>query len=470
MPTYNYAFGGGQDAQTGYGDRWVVCFSGTWAFNDFWKVMMTSTQGDYALGVGAFAALTPTVCFTYRDREYLGMGSQVNFSDNGDPTGWEVQNAGAGFLQYLSQFGGQDTVEALNQLQGRLAIFATNSIQIWIVDADPAQFSLAQTLDNIGTSAPLSVQNLGDLDVIFLDDTGYRSLRSKEVTLNAYVDDVGTPVDKLVRIDLLSVSASTAVGIVEPSTKNYWNYLNGKIYVLSRHLSSKITAWALYEPTALIGSKMTNAVTFSSGTMAVVGFEPGTVYKFIKGNATGFTMHSLTLSASGYFVATDTDGLVAGPNGVDWTGSFQTQTEFVPVKFVNFLKRTYCRTTDNNLLLYGGDDNDTYDNVVVTVETPFLDDKTPATNKQGQGIDFALAGKWTVSASMNPHSVALTTIIAIGDGSNPAEDMDSSYDIGRIGYEAIGTHFKLLAVSDNVTDQIAILSALVFHYNKANVL
>lgn len=247
MPTYNFAFG--VTGIPGYGDRWKIVFTGTWAFNDQWRLDAAILSTSMTIGAGDVTqGGVPTTCFTYKNRVYLGNGALYNFSDNADPLGWEVQNPGAGFVKYLSQLGGQDSVVAFSQLQGRLAVFGRKSIQMWQTDGDPGLFSNPQALDNIGTQAPLSVQNLGDYDVLFLDDTGIRSLKSRETTLNAFPDDIGTPIDSLVRAAMVGYTVSNAAGIVDPVTKNYWLHVNGSIFVFSRHTSSEVQAWSIYEP------------------------------------------------------------------------------------------------------------------------------------------------------------------------------------------------------------------------------
>lgn len=254
MPTTNFAFSGGQAAVPGYGDRWQALFGGSWALSfppEYWSLAITSSEGDFTLGVGNLHALVATVCLTFKDRVFAGMGSQYNFCDNGDPTGWEEQNPGAGFFQFLSQYGGQDTINSFGVTQGRLMVIGRRSVQIWQVDGDPANFSLIQVLDNIGTLAPAVALQLGDMDVLVLYDTGVRSLKTKEVTLSAYVDDVGSPIDDFIQTALAGLSSSisgAACGIVEPKTGNAWIHLNGTIYVLSRHPGAKITAWSTYEP------------------------------------------------------------------------------------------------------------------------------------------------------------------------------------------------------------------------------
>lgn len=270
----NPTFGGGDTGDvlgvTGvpaYGQREQFLFGGTWLAGDIWQLLIASTAGNITFGAGTFSTtlnstligLTPTVCFTYRERVYVGLGSYFAFSENEDPTSWEEQAPGAGFIPYLSQYGGQDAIVAFGQLQGRLAVFASQTIQLWNTDADPAAFALIQTLDNAGTSAVLSVQQLGDYDVIYLDRTGFRSLRAKEVTNNAYVDDgIGSPIDELIQaVTKSGISLSGSCGVVDPETKNYWCFVRDTIYVLSRSLGGKIQAWSTYKATD------NNGVTFT---------------------------------------------------------------------------------------------------------------------------------------------------------------------------------------------------------------
>ena len=406
MPTYTYPFSGGIDAQTGWGDRWNITFGGTWAFSDGWSIAVTSTEGDFTLGVGRLfinnlgSALMPaTVCFTYRNRVYLGLGSQFNFSENGDPTSWEEQNPGAGFVEYLSEFGSQDTIVAFGQLQGRLAVIAERSIQLWQVDADPANFQLVQTLDNIGTLSALAVQQQGDLDVLFLDATGVRSIRSREVTLNAYVDDVGSPIDVFIQVALDAVGGSGACAIVEPQTKNYWLYLNGIIYVLSRHPSAKITAWSEYEPRG-------------------------------DNNAT-----------------------------------------FAAQKFVVLNRRVYCRSTTRGFYVYGGATNTVYDQyAIVTLQTPYLDDKRPGNKKSFQGLSHAKEGKWEISLSADPQSNNFVPFSNFGTTASPDALTDSSYDLGNMESQLIGTHFSAKAVSQPdvaKTSLPVVFGSLLIYYNPA---
>ena len=289
MPTYTYAFSGGVDAVVGWGDRWNITFGGTWAlFSEYWSIAVGSDSGDFTWGVGFLHGLTPTVCMPFKDRVFAGLTSQFNWCDEIDPLGisgpvgpteWEEQAPGAGFQIFLSDFGSQDIVVGLAQLQGRLAVLGRRSIQLWQTDSDPNNFQLIQVMDNIGAVAPRPIQQIGDFDVIFVDDTGIRSLRTREVTLNAYSDDVGAPIDTILQPILATLTATDKqrmCSIVEPLTKNYWMHLRGVIYVLSRHPSSKISAWSEYEPKGSDGVLFTPThMVVSNGQVYLRSFERG---------------------------------------------------------------------------------------------------------------------------------------------------------------------------------------------------
>jgi hypothetical protein len=339
------------------------------------------------VGFGLVSNINPQYCFTYGDKVYVLSSSTVYFSSSGVPTEWNDPNSrSAGFVDMSNFFRSPETLKAIAPYQGRLAFFSRYTTQIWTVNADPALWVQNQVLQDIGTLAPLSVRALGELDVFFLSDTGIRSLRVRDNTLNAYVDDIGSPVDQIVQSVLLSISASTAsaaCGIVEPNSGRYWLFLNDTIYVFSNFLGSKIRAWARY-----------NATYSNAGV----------------------------------------------------------QTAFVPQKFVVFNGQVYCRDAAA-LYIYGGSNNNTYDNVVCTVESPWLDLKSPGTMKSALGIDVALDGAWTISLGMD---------LASGLLQQAYVSSDDSFPTGIQPFSANGTHYKWKAITTGSTT--AKLSELIFHY------
>lgn len=352
-----YAFGGGVAAIPPYGQKDQILFGGTWAVGDTWRVDITSTAGDVTVGLGRISSQVsvgkpPTACFTFVNRVFLALTQLFGFSDNGDPTGWEVQNPGAGTIDTLTQYAGQDNVYGFASYQGFLAVFLRNCIQIWSAPANPANFVIKQTLPNIGSRYPLTVQSLGDFDVLFLADTGVRSLRVRDSSLNASIIDIGTPIDSLVLANLAQGFLTPPCGVVDTNSGRYWLYVNTTsfkgIYVLSKYDASKIAAWGVYRATYQDGSN--------------------------------------------------------------------NQQAFIPSKFVVYNGTVYCRGNDtisgnDYLFTYGGG----YDNCIATVQIPWLSAKTPTIQKKFNSLDLAVTGSWSVSFGCDPTSGALTTVATISN-------------------------------------------------------
>ena len=404
MPTY--AFSGGDDSTPGWGQRNRVRFVGTWAVGDSWSInLVTNTEGDITLGEGNLEGAAYNYALVHADRVYIANGSFWSFSAILDPTGWEQQNVGAGFQAFTTSYGTGDSAISLAVTQGRVAVFGRRNIQIWNVDANPASFSRAQVIQNAGTIASESVQSIGELDVLYLDDTGVRSLRTKETTLNAYVDDVGSAIDATLQgvFSELSVGqVETCVSIVEPESKRYWLYvpnktgiLGGTIYVLSKFPSSKIQAWSTYIP----GMRCDRFMLYNNQVL-------------IKGRATG---------------------------------------------------------TSNNarLYLYGGLDGVTYDTSIPTVDLPWIDLQTPGKVKQACGLQAAFKGNWQIYASMNPTAGSMVEVVNRGSAVTPNSLADSTYDIGHFNYQASGNHIHLKAVGVAAAEAQT-LSMLTLQYNEAH--
>lgn len=271
----------GQKSLPAYGQKSEVSADLFTTGNQYsWKITINASNGDFTIGRGNLANATTNECYVFNTQLLLTAGSQFNFSSPGDPTGWEQQNSNAGYLPFTSQYGAQDTVQGFSAYQGRLAVFGRRSVQIWNWSADPNSQGLAQTLANTGTVAPNSIRSLGDLDVLYLGDTGVRSLRAKDASLNAYVNDIGSPIDSLV------TPSVTAHAVIEPTTGAYWLYSNGTIYVLTYYPTNKIIAWSTYLPTYDSGGQQTFTPTkFTVYNGQVFARDTGAIYAY--GGATG---------------------------------------------------------------------------------------------------------------------------------------------------------------------------------------
>lgn len=465
----NYALLLGVTSSTGSPQTDVIDFTGTaWANNATWSIVLTTNDIEYTIGNGNIGGIVPAFVMALGNKVYVASTNQFNFSAIDNATEWEDQDTGAGFIVARDQYASPSNVVALAPYQGRLAIFNRRSIQIYAVNADPAQYSQTQSLQNIGAIAKLSVQPVGELDVLFLSDTGVRSLRVRDSTLNAYVVDVGSAVDAYIQAAIIAAGATAsaaACGIVEPSSNRYWIYLNGKIYTLSLFPSLKIVAWSTYLPTyEVTGSDLIGTIV---GNTTVYNVTAGNVYVWTTGAPGVLINGTETLTTSGRIVAqgatiSTTIGTVAPV----------TTTTFTPVKFLVYAGQVYCLASDGKVFLYGGADNNTYDGCVATIELPWLDGKEPHKVKLCEKISAAMAGEWQIEAGADPRG-ATPTQIAVPYITPavvaPNAPNDSTFDNGSYAIQSLqGTHLKAKAYTKSTYTKVATFSAITFTYNEGD--
>lgn len=418
-------------------------------------------DGSYVMGLGG--------------KLYMARGSQFNFSASYDCTKWNRQDTGAGFIQNVDQYASPSATTAFAPFQGKLAVFSRNNVVIWVYNADPAQYSQFQSLPNIGTMAKLSVQPLGDLDVLFLHDSGVRSLRVREATLNAMVNDIGSPIDDFIQASLVGGSASSnaaACSIVDPSTGRYWLYLNRVIYVLSYFPSVKIVAWSTYSPTYLtdMGAPNTGMFTYNGLTI-------GRKYFWTQGNASTLRDSGNTLIFPGGYGNANDNSFIAQTTSVTvttstldgnappYTSDLIEQTPFVPVKFLIYLGQIYVLDSNNYVYVYGGANNNTYDGTPAYVKSPWMDLKEPNLEKNAVGIQASLTGDWILAASMDPYANDLEVVKPSTGNADGQENNDSTFDQGSYGFDRIGTHLQFEAFTNFTWTQAATFSSFVLRYN-----
>ena len=288
-------------------------------------------------GASRVAGVSANFSTTYKSKEYLGADSTLFFSAVNDATKWDIYDTGSGFIDMSNNFGGRETLTGAGTYQGKLAVFSRRNVQLWGMDADPAQNQQVQVLANTGSIATDSIVSVGAVDLMYLADNGIRSLRARENTDTAYTNDIGSPVDSIVISNMATldgdaaaaaagVSKYTAKAIIDPIDGRYWITMGGKIYVLSYFTGSNIMAWSLYEPT----------VTSSVPQWAYIN------------------------------------------------------------EMVSKDDKVYIRTSNNKIFVYGGNTGTTYDSCEVVVELPYMDGNKPATYKEVKGVDLTCAGEWKV--------------------------------------------------------------------------
>jgi hypothetical protein len=188
---------------------------------------------------------------THRLKVYVADGEDVRFCDVGDPGTWTDQDVnaplGAGFIPMSQDDADAEYIRGIETYYDRVAVMARLVTLIWYFDPDPTLNNLLQTL-RIGTISGLSTVQFGTGDVMFLADSGIRSLRAMNISMAAAVIDVGSPIDPIITSRVLSDPAGGAVarGIVEPVFGRYWLAWGNTIYVLSYFPSSKVSAWSTF--------------------------------------------------------------------------------------------------------------------------------------------------------------------------------------------------------------------------------
>jgi hypothetical protein len=97
--------------------------------------------------------------------------------------------------------------------------------------------------------------------------------------------------------------------------------------------------------------------------------------------------------------------------------------------------RVWVEDEAGNLYLYGGDDNNTYDDCEVVGEIPFLSAGGPQTQKCFTGFDAICEGSWKFELGTNPETPDEREVIG--------ELWAPSFDMLRIPVNATGTHFSV---------------------------
>lgn len=349
LTTTAQAMTGGKDAVQGVGEDVLFTFGAaynTLSYNpgDLLTFVFTDAATGYQtqIGAGYVTGLAMNYCTTLSNKVYALNNGSVYCCAVGQPTIWNDPNAlGNGYVTLSNWYAATENLVAMAPFQGKLAFFSRSCTQVWNINDDVAQWSLSQVLQNVGTIAAQSVQGIGELDVLFLQDSGIRSLRVRYADLNATSNDVGSAIDALVQAQLLTLTdaqRATSCSIVEPSQNRYWCFIpnavgtGGYIWVLSYFPSNKIIAWSRYTT-------------------------------------------------------------------VDSAGA-----AFVPSKFVIYAGQVYAYdAVHNTYLLFGGANGNTYDATVATMQLPFYDEKKPGHKKHAKFLNVDVAkvtnGAWTVKGS-----------------------------------------------------------------------
>lgn len=186
---------------------------------------------------------------TYKKKMYSLSGPTVNYSEIGVPNNYD-SGTGFGFDNLSINTSGAEVLLAIASYFDKMALLSRNNIQIWFMSDNPDENSQVQVLRNTGTIAPQSVVEFGDSDVFYLSESGIRSIRARDTTNAAFVNDVGIAIDQLIQAEILknSSDAERAIGFLDPRQGRLFMIIGNTVYVFSFFPSSKISAWSTYSP------------------------------------------------------------------------------------------------------------------------------------------------------------------------------------------------------------------------------
>jgi len=177
-------------------------------------------------------------------RLYMINGDVVSYCAVDNPLDWTSTND-AGFLPTGLQTSGENIATAVDEYEGFLAVFMPDAIQLWVVDQDPSLSAFQKTVQNIGTRYHKSIAKYST-DLLFLSEFGFRSVGRQAYTDSIEDNDVGSPIDKLVREELKTADPTKIKSVYYPKGSQYLCFLGTKIFVFRFSRSAKINAWSVY--------------------------------------------------------------------------------------------------------------------------------------------------------------------------------------------------------------------------------
>lgn len=153
---------------------------------------------------------------------YAADGDIVRYSATVNPLDWTSPDD-AGYLPTgLNQYGSNKTA-VLNTYRGNVVPFSSSTFQNWQVDPDPANITMLDTMEGIGSTWQHAAHPVAN-DLFYLAKLGVRTVGISAGTSNLAAGDAGAPIDPLVRRSIIAAEGNEtdALGMYFPSLGQYW--------------------------------------------------------------------------------------------------------------------------------------------------------------------------------------------------------------------------------------------------------
>lgn len=173
---------------------------------------------------------------------YAARNGDVAFCATALPRNW-TGVLDAGTVPASTNAAGSDRVTAVGNFNSKLAVFFSDSVQVWFVDPDPTNNALQSSSNSVGTLFSKTAQTLSQ-DLVYLGKTGFRSLSVTALTNNLQENDVGSAIDKL-RAEIADTDDPRS--IYYPSLGQLITFNGTRAYAYAFSRSNKLSAWSTYD-------------------------------------------------------------------------------------------------------------------------------------------------------------------------------------------------------------------------------
>lgn len=266
----------------------------------------------------------------------------VRYSATVNPLDWTTEND-AGYLPTgLNQYGSNRTA-VLNTYRGNVVPFSASTFQNWQVDPDPANITLLDTMEGIGSTYQQAAHPVAN-DLFYLSPLGVRTVGIAAGTSNLAAGDAGAPIDPLVQ-DALSSPGMRPLGGYYPNQGQYWLCMRPPLPVVEGPTitgnapdGAQDEAYPGYEYTVTPGDAPIVSVELYSGEVPTgVSYDDAVLGTELVTGAGQFNFSQIATDQNGLtFIHPDTvfiesapitwmmlvDGLLFGVNG-DWSAPTQ---------------------------------------------------------------------------------------------------------------------------------------------------
>lgn len=273
---------GGVTMTSGVAQVVTATLIGTFESKDQFNILIngvTYSTTARAAGMGTSAYVVQRRVFSTAASlwEYCKINTFNNFSD-------ASVSSGAGFVNVSNDAEGSERLMGAGTYIQQAAVFSRRNVRLYNMDTDATLITLAQPIDNTGALSARSILGYGTTDLFYLDEPGIRSLKARDASGEAFVNDIGVPLDPFIRAHLDTLPLATiqrACAVVEPRDGRFWLALDNRVYSLSFFPGSEISAWTYFEPGFSItdfARAYTQLYARAGDTIYLYGGQSGSVY------------------------------------------------------------------------------------------------------------------------------------------------------------------------------------------------